>query len=287
MGGYCELGVVGRGIRKGFDVKLFHKRLRGNQKLCGTKDPAVVGKVAGSPSWEHVLVEGVVHADNQRIRASQVDETRNVKSKGGVALARVLAGKLAIHPDRGGVVYGGKLNSDGRAYPALPNIEIAAILGDTAILGQRRLDLPSVGNHYVEPIADSNVGCEPAVVDAGVFWVGAKEPLAAKAGGFGRADVKSLLCRKRFGRGCRDASSQSCRADQELATRSQRALPGVCEKLAQFTRFREWISNPKQDEADGAALGSAVTFLEIWTRMARAGLRKRLAKINSQERFEW
>lgn len=123
-------------IGKGVHIELFDKHFGSDEQLHGTENAAVVREVAGAASREHVEIEGIVHADDERVRRSCVDEMRNVESKGRVAFAQVLAGELAVNPDGGGVEYGGKLNSNGGTAPAFGNVEIALVPADATILGE-------------------------------------------------------------------------------------------------------------------------------------------------------
>src|SRR5262252_3941304 len=152
-----KLGFRVAGIRKSVHVELFDKYFGRDEQLHRAENAAVMGKVAGTSSREHVLVEGVVHADNKRIRPSVADEMRNVKSKSGVALALMFAGEPAIDPNRGGVKHGSKLHADGAAGPVFKDVERALVPGDSAILGERGLNLPGVGNDYGDPIVCGGV----------------------------------------------------------------------------------------------------------------------------------
>lgn len=174
--GFCVAG-----IGKGIDVELFDKNLGSDEEFDRTENAAVVREVAGAPSREHVKIEGIVHANDEQIRRSRVNEMRNVESKGGVAFARVFPGKLAVDPDRGGVKHGGKLHSNGRAGPAFGNVEIALVPSDAVILRERRMNLPGVGNGDGDPITCGGLCCEPIVVQARIFGIGAKEPFAVEA----------------------------------------------------------------------------------------------------------
>jgi len=123
-------------MRQSLDVELLDKRSWGNEELHGAEKAAVVGEVAGAAAREHVLVEGIIHAHDERVSRSGMQEVRNVESEGGIAFPCVFSSELAIHPDRGGVIHGYKLNSNGRATPALGDIEIAPVPSDAAILSQ-------------------------------------------------------------------------------------------------------------------------------------------------------
>lgn len=239
-----KLSLRVAGIWNGLHVDLFDKHFGRDEELHRAEDTAVVGEVAGTSSRKHVKVEGIVHANDKRIRRSGVDEMRNVESKGGVAFARVFAGELPIHPHRGGVKDGGELNSNGGAGPSFGNIKIALVPGHAAILGERRVNLPSVRNGHGEPISCGQAYCEPIVAEARIFRIGAKEPFAIEAGRLGGAGSGKFLCRKRFCGPSGNACSESRGADEEFAARSQMALPCAFLRTArQCTRLCRNFSN--------------------------------------------
>ena len=182
MRGNRKLSLRVVGIRKGIDVELFDKHFGCDEELHRAENAAVVREVAGASAREHVKVEGIVHTNDERIRRFRVNEMRNVESKSGVAFARMFASELAVDPDRRGMKYSGKLNSDGGAGPAFRNGEAALIPGDAAILGERRLNLPGVGNSDGDPILCGGLCCEPIVAQAHIFWIGAEEPFSVEAG---------------------------------------------------------------------------------------------------------
>ena len=99
-----------------------------------------------------MLVEGVVDAHDEPVGRTRAEQVCNVEGKCGVAFARVLASELAVHPDRSSVVDGLKFNSDGETSPAFRNVEIATVPSDTAVFGQRRLNLPCVGDDDGMPV---------------------------------------------------------------------------------------------------------------------------------------
>ena len=146
-------------VRDSVHIEPFDKRFRRDEELHRAKNAAVVGEVAGTASREHVLVKGVIDADDKRIGGSGVNEARNVETKGGVAFARMLASELPVHPHRGCVEYGGKLNANGGASPAFGNVEFALIPSDASILDERRVNLPGVRNRDGNPIVWGGLCC--------------------------------------------------------------------------------------------------------------------------------
>src|SRR5215472_3416974 len=147
------------GVRDSVHVEPFDKYFGRDEELHRAKNAAVVGEVAGTASREHVLVKGVIDADDERIWRSRVDEMRNIDGKGGVAFARMLASELPVHPHRGCVEYGGKLNANGGASPAFGNVEFALIPSDASIFDERRVNLPGVRNGDGNPIVRGGLCC--------------------------------------------------------------------------------------------------------------------------------
>ena len=54
-------------IGKSVYIELFDEHFGGDEQLHGAENAAVVREVAGAASREHVEVEGIVHADDERI----------------------------------------------------------------------------------------------------------------------------------------------------------------------------------------------------------------------------
>src|SRR5215471_1765163 len=131
-----KLGFRVAGIGKSVYVEPFGKYFGSDEQSHGAENAAVVREVAGAPAWEHVKVEGVIHTHEEGIGGSCVDEMRNVESEGGVAFACVFTGEFAVHPNRGGVEYGSKLDANGGAGPSFANVEIALVPGNAAILDE-------------------------------------------------------------------------------------------------------------------------------------------------------
>src|SRR5690242_15792640 len=71
-----KLGLRVAGIRKSVHVELFDKHFGGDEELHRSENAAVVREVAGASPREHVKVEGIVHAHDERIRRSRVDQMR-------------------------------------------------------------------------------------------------------------------------------------------------------------------------------------------------------------------
>lgn len=74
-GHYRKLGFGVPEIRESVHIKPFYKRFRRDEQLHGAENAAVMREVAGTSSREHVKVEGIVHAHDERIRRSGVNET--------------------------------------------------------------------------------------------------------------------------------------------------------------------------------------------------------------------
>lgn len=219
-----KLGLRVAGIGKSVNVELLDKHFGRDEELHRAENAAVVREVAGASSRKHVKVEGVVYADDERVRRSCVDEVRNVESKGSVTFASVFAGELAVDPNRGGVENGGKLNSNCGAAPAFGNVEIALIPRNAPILGKRRMNLPGVRNSDGNPILCGGLCREPIAVETCVFRVGLEEPFAVEARRLVGAGGDKSFCRERFGGRSGNAYTQGRSANEELAARIQKCI---------------------------------------------------------------
>src|SRR5215813_6284914 len=108
--------------------------------------------VARLATRKHVLVKGVFHSQCDAVSSSHLYRLGDVERESSVALTRMLTDQRAVYPDGRGVKYRFELDAHSAAAPPVGGIKGTPVPGDTSIIGQRHLNLPSVGNEHVSPV---------------------------------------------------------------------------------------------------------------------------------------
>src|ERR1035437_5813599 len=161
VAGDCDCCVLAGEIGSGFDVYTFQENFWRDEQLHGPENASVMRPVTGAPARQHVFIERIVHTNGNGICFSPMEQMCDVERERGVALAPVLAGPLAIYPNRSRVKDCFELNPHRRILPVRWNIKGATVPRSPVILSHRGLDLPCVRDIYLSPTGAWHVGVTP------------------------------------------------------------------------------------------------------------------------------
>src|ERR1700676_2263296 len=218
MGSECKHSVSAGEIRKSFDVNSLHKSFRRDQQLNRPKDASVMRPVAGTPSGYHVVVECVIHTHCDRVGFPPAEQMSDVKRERRVSLAHMFSSQFAIDPDCGRMEHRLKFDSRRGILPFTCSIEGSPIPGNTAIIGEGGVNLPSERHVHPAPVTDGIISCEPTLLHANVRRVCPEPPWAAEAHRLWCGQVRCFLDRLEDSR-AHGARSQDTGLRQKFSTR--------------------------------------------------------------------
>src|SRR6266700_2169902 len=138
--------------------------------------------------------------------------------------------------------YGLEFDPHRGVLPFTRSVEGSPIPGDTSIVNESGVNLPSVRHAHFAPGADGLIASVPTLLLANVSRISPEPPLAAQAHGFRRGQVRCFLsCRE--SRRTHGARSQDSGLRQKLSTSIHGMAPYPITTTWQLTRYPLSVSH--------------------------------------------